>query len=114
MAVVSASSPVARVHAASTEYLQVDVSGPDAGDLTAGDLRVAFDLPGGALSASAVWHDVERYTPPASAAVAGVALLLVGPGSDVTLSAGLHRVYVDVASDPERPVQLAGRVYVED
>ncbi|MCW2920013.1 MAG: hypothetical protein JWN52_8081 [Actinomycetia bacterium] len=92
-----------RIPALSVEYLHVAVTANVT--LTALTVEMAVIRDGTALSSSdfhtAAWS-------------AGEAVMLVGPGQTVTLTAGLsYNVYVRVASSPEIPVMRAGIVYAE-
>lgn len=93
-----------RIMQSSRELVHVPITGPDRGDLVAAQLRVTV----GASSGS-TWITPESYDP-----ATGDLSFLVGPGSATgILPAGLHRVFVDVVDYPERPILVAGRLYVE-
>lgn len=88
------------IPSASTEFLHVPVTAPAGTDLTAMPVRIAI-VGHRTDPADSEWQD--------AAWVAGVARLLVGPGSDTVLEPGDYRVWINV--DPpgaESIVRKAG------
>ncbi|MER5875470.1 hypothetical protein ABT119_06015 [Streptomyces sp. NPDC001910] len=88
------------IPSASTEFLHVPVTAPAGTDLTGMPVRIAI-VAHRADPDDSEWQD--------AAWVAGVARLLVGPGSDTVLEPGDYRVWINV--DPpgaESIVRKAG------
>lgn len=75
------------IPASSTEYVHVPVTAPAGVDLATAPVRIAV-VAHRADPADSEWH--------AAAWDAGTARVLVGPGTDLALTAGDYRVWINV------------------
>jgi hypothetical protein len=97
--------------AASTEYIRVPVTATEAGepvDITGDTVALGFTDSWNS-DAPAEWHPATWET----INDVHTARLLIGPGTDVALTAGAWDVWVKVTDNPETPVLKAGvlRIY---
>jgi hypothetical protein len=88
------------IPASSTEYLHIPVTAPAGIDLTGAPVQIAV-VAHSANPTDDEWHTASWDT--------GVARILIGPGTDLTLTAGDHKVWINL--DPpgsENIVRRAG------